>query len=147
MAKKSNRKADKLAELRLLFNNPELIEAGITELADYLHDHLTVDEIKSYKTWITTGELSEVLNRISTLRRMIPAVYWVNYKKLKYVNADTRRLAKLHAELVTVFKKTRPITEDRDVEKLGNVSRLSDKSNSDKAPHSDNDISEGGDNE
>jgi hypothetical protein len=98
MAKKSKKKVDQLAELRLLFNNPELIEAGITELADYLHDHLTIDEIKEYKAWITTGQLSEVLNRISTLRRMIPAIYWVNYKKIGITNSDTRRLAKLHQE-------------------------------------------------
>lgn len=110
----SKRKADLLVDAKHLYSDTELKHAGIEDSIEYIHEDLTVDEIKEYIHFFKHGDFANKFKEIKHLRSQRPASSW-QLEKLApdlYEFVEMRRLQK---ELKKLWKH-KPKIENRDVE-------------------------------
>lgn len=108
------RRADQLEDLRKLFSDQEFKEAGINDTLDYVHEDLTVKEIRDYIKFFN-GPLMIVLSKIRKLRQEHPPHVWKNFKAFNLSNRETRTIKTLQLELIKVWRTDRPRIEDREI--------------------------------
>lgn len=110
------KKSELFADITKLFSNEEFKNAGITDIHEYIHDDLTVEELKKYRKWYN-DILKPALIEIERLRNSVPGTNknetWKMYAVLKLNNYETNQMKLLLKNFASLVKKTKPEIKDR----------------------------------
>jgi hypothetical protein len=110
---------DYLEDAKTIFSDPEIKEAGITDAIEFLHEDLTVEEIREYIRF-GRAEFGSKLREIKKLRKERPEKAWQMMKSgFGRSLPEYRMLKEMHEQLVIIWKKCRPKISNRDIETKG----------------------------